>query len=90
MRLISFYDWIRRIYATQDDELDCDEVEELLPAYIDCEIAGQVPPPHLAGVEHHLLQCAYCHDLYLAVREAALLEAESELEAVPVECSHRA
>jgi predicted anti-sigma-YlaC factor YlaD len=86
MRLISFYDWIRRIYATHDDELDCDQLLELLPSYVDVEIAGEVTPSHLCEVERHLRQCPYCYDIYLGLRDAARVESQQAvLEEVPVE-----
>jgi predicted anti-sigma-YlaC factor YlaD len=86
MRLVSFHDWIRRIYATQDDELDCNAVFDLLPTYVDMEIAGEAPSARFCEVEHHLRQCPYCFDLYLGLRDAALLESrEATPEAVPIE-----
>jgi predicted anti-sigma-YlaC factor YlaD len=89
MRLISFYDWIRRIYATKDDELDCDQLLELLPSYVDVEIAGEAPPPHLCEVERHLRQCPYCYDIYLGLRDAARAESECAVpQEVPVERCH--
>jgi predicted anti-sigma-YlaC factor YlaD len=74
MPLTSFHDWIRKIYATRDDELDCEQVFELLPKYVDMVTSGQAFPPGLARVEHHLKQCPYCHDLYLGLRDAVKLE----------------
>jgi predicted anti-sigma-YlaC factor YlaD len=89
MRLISFYDWIRRIYATQDDELVCNEVFELLPVYVDSELAGDEPAPKTREIEQHLKECPYCYDLYIGLRDAAMLEAEQPaLVSVPVERRH--
>jgi predicted anti-sigma-YlaC factor YlaD len=86
MRLISFYDWIRRIYATQDDELGCDDLFELLPAYVDREICGDPLPARACEIEDHLRQCPYCYDLYVSLRDASLLDEERAiLEAVPIE-----
>jgi predicted anti-sigma-YlaC factor YlaD len=86
MRLISFHDWIRRIYATQDDELDCDELSELLPTYVDREITGSALPLHASEIEHHLQQCPYCYDLYVALRDVAMLEhRETVSVSVPVQ-----
>jgi predicted anti-sigma-YlaC factor YlaD len=78
MHLISFHDWIRRIYATRDDELDCDEIFERLPQYVDSIVAGQADPPGFSQVEDHLRQCPYCYDLYLALRDTAALEAQQD------------
>jgi hypothetical protein len=76
MYLVSFRDWIRRIYATQDEELGCDDVFEALASYVDMEIAGQQASECYPGVLLHLRQCPHCSDLYLALREAALLEVQ--------------
>jgi predicted anti-sigma-YlaC factor YlaD len=90
MRLISFYDWIRRIYATEEDELGCDEVFELLPAYVDGELAGEMMPPQACEIEQHLRQCPYCYDLYVGVRDASVLEGEDRVPVpVPIERSRR-
>jgi predicted anti-sigma-YlaC factor YlaD len=86
MRLTSFYDWIRRIYATRDDELDCDQVFEVLPTYVDIVTSDQALPPGFARVKHHLQQCPSCHDLYLGMRDAVRLESQQTLpETVAVE-----
>jgi len=76
MRLTLFHDWIRRIYATQDEELDCDQVFEILARYVDVEIGGGRPRTCFPGVEHHLRQCPHCYDLYLGLRDAAVLESQ--------------
>lgn len=76
MHLVLFRDWIRRIYATQEEEMGCAEVFEALPIYVDMEIEGEAASECYPGVLLHLEQCPYCSDLYLALREAALLEKE--------------
>jgi predicted anti-sigma-YlaC factor YlaD len=92
MHLLSFHDWIRRIYATREDELDCDQVFEELPQYVDREIAAQDKPKNAPQIEQHLMQCPHCQELYLALREAAMLEAQEQAptELVGLEhCEHR-
>jgi hypothetical protein len=69
-----FRQWVRKIYATQDNELDCDGFFEAIARYVDTEVAGKKTNPTFPEVEHHLKQCPYCYELYLALREAALLE----------------
>ncbi len=80
MHLLSFHDWIRRIYATRDDELDCNQVFKVLDQYVDTVVAEKEIPPNFSPVEHHLRQCPYCYDLYLAMRDAALLESEQNAQ----------
>jgi hypothetical protein len=79
MRLEMFRKWIRHIYATRDEELGCDELFEIVPRYVDMEIAGERTKPHFSEVEHHLSQCPHCYDLYLTLRDAALLESRVEM-----------
>jgi predicted anti-sigma-YlaC factor YlaD len=74
MQLASFQKWIRTIYATQDDELDCDGFFEVIPQYVDLEVAGEKTNPRFPKVEQHLRQCPHCHDLYLALSDAVLSE----------------
>jgi len=74
MHLVLFRDWIRRIYATQEEELSCADVFEALASYVDMEIEGEPASQCYPGVLLHLEQCPYCSDLYVALREAALLE----------------
>jgi predicted anti-sigma-YlaC factor YlaD len=83
MNLSSFRNWIRRIYATKDKELDCDLVSQTLPPYVEAELAGNDPARRFPKIAHHLSQCPVCQDLYLALREAARAELEDR-EAVLV------
>ena len=76
MHLTAFRKWIRNVYATQDEELDCDEVFQTLPEYIDSEVAGEETGQLFPDIAHHLNQCAECYDIYVTVRDAALLERE--------------
>ncbi len=69
-----FHQWIRQIYTTQDEELDCDEFLDTIPQYVDVEIAGGATNPHFPKVEIHLGHCPECQDLYLTLRDVALLE----------------
>ncbi len=74
MHLKAFRKWIRRVYATREEELDCEGLFNAIPAYVDWEIAGQDAEVHFPGVKHHLNQCAECYDLYLTLRDVAQLE----------------
>jgi hypothetical protein len=74
VHLKSFRKWIRQIYATRGEELDCREFFEMLPQYVDMEISDEDAALHFPQVKHHLGQCAECHDVYLTLREVARLE----------------
>jgi predicted anti-sigma-YlaC factor YlaD len=78
MNLSSFRNWIHRIYATKDNELDCDLVFDTIAPYVDAEIAGDDVVRRYPAVAHHLSQCPACTDLYLALREAAHAEQQAE------------
>ncbi|MCL7453160.1 MAG: hypothetical protein M8467_08930 [Anaerolineae bacterium] len=87
MHLVLFRDWIRRIYATRDDELGCEEVFDAIASYVDMEIAGEPAAECFPRVLAHLKQCPHCSDIYLALRAAALLE-DQELARELVELEH--
>lgn len=78
--LASFRKWIEQIYATQEHEPDCDTFMQLVPQYVDLQVAGRDVSPDLTEIEAHLRQCSRCSDLYLALYEAALAEAQDEAE----------
>ena len=89
MHLLSFHDWIRRIYATQNEELDCDQLLEVLPSYVDREVAVAERPQNATQIEQHLMQCPYCQEVYLALREVAMLEAQDQDLAEVAVLEHR-
>ncbi len=76
MPLKPFRKWVRLIYLTRDDELDCNQLFETIPQYVDLEVAGEDAAAHLPGVKHHLEQCAECYDMYVTLRDVALMEKE--------------
>jgi predicted anti-sigma-YlaC factor YlaD len=78
MNLRSFRNWIHRIYATKDQELDCDLVFDTIAPYVEAELAGEDVTQRFPAVTHHLNQCHACTDLYLALREAARAEQQDE------------
>ena len=65
MRIESFHEWVRQIYTTQDEELDCDGCLESVPQFVDMEIARENINPRFSEIEHHLSQCPQCYDFYL-------------------------
>jgi len=74
-----FTEWLERIYATAETEIDCEQLRALLPATVDLEIAGQAAAPYLAQVKAHLAQCPDCAEEYAGLRKAAELEARGRL-----------
>ncbi|MER3457927.1 MAG: hypothetical protein C4309_04185 [Chloroflexota bacterium] len=74
-----FTKWIHQVYMTQDREIDCGQVFELLSGYVDLQVAGVEAAPWAPQIQAHLAQCAECDDLYQALLEIARLEAEGTL-----------
>ena len=67
---------LRLAARTQEQELSCTECFDLLPQYVDLEVAGEAPDRQLPLFRQHLDQCAVCREEYETVRELARLEAE--------------
>jgi len=72
-------EWLERIYATAETEIDCEQLQALLPATVDLEIAGQATTPYLAQVKAHVAQCPDCAEEYAGLRKVAELEARGRL-----------
>jgi hypothetical protein len=67
---------LRLAARTEDEELSCTECFDLLPEYVDLEVAGEAPDSQLPLFRQHLEQCAVCREEYETLRELARLEAE--------------
>jgi len=67
---------VRLAAATADEELSCSRCFELLPQYVDLEVAGDAPDRRIPLFRQHLEQCAVCREEYETLRELARLEAE--------------
>lgn len=79
-----FTNWIDRIYATKEEELDCQQTQSLLPAYVEAEFNGD----HFdaaSAVEIHLYQCPDCKETYQGLYHLVRLEAKGELQSVAEE-----
>lgn len=71
--------FLGRVLATEEHELDCGEVLEVIARHVDGRVAGQDPTDDLAGVPPHLRQCADCAEMVATLQYLAELEAEGEL-----------
>lgn len=74
-----FDDLLRHIWETVDQEISCTECFDLVPQYVDLEIAGQVADKKLPRLRQHLNQCGVCREEYEALHDLAQLEAEGRL-----------
>lgn len=79
MRFVSFHDWIKKIYATRDDEMDCNQAAELIASYVEHLVAGEEIDARFSAVEQHLAQCAHCLEVATALREVVRQESEKVL-----------
>jgi predicted anti-sigma-YlaC factor YlaD len=76
-----FTDWVERIYATRDNELDCTQTQAHLAAYVEAQVEGYSIPSSLVGLQAHLYQCPDCHEVYEALYDLVEAEALGELDA---------
>ncbi|MGH7389875.1 MAG: hypothetical protein ACREM3_10530 [Candidatus Rokuibacteriota bacterium] len=67
---------LRLVARTEDEELSCSACFDLLPQYVDLEVAGEAPDSRLPLLRQHLEQCQVCREEYGTLRELARLEAE--------------
>jgi anti-sigma factor RsiW len=69
---------INRIFATEDVELDCNRTQELLPAYVDADLIGQLSDSQFAMVAAHLAQCPDCTEDCEALRMIVAIDAQAD------------
>jgi predicted anti-sigma-YlaC factor YlaD len=67
---------LRLVLRTEDEELSCTACFELLPVYVDLEVAGEAPEVRVPLFQRHLEQCAVCREEYETLRALARLEGE--------------
>jgi len=75
-------DWdglLRHIRETADEEISCTECFDLVPQYVDLELAGQASDTTLPRLRQHLDRCAVCREEYETLRDLMRLEAEGRL-----------
>ena len=76
-------EWLLRLAArTQEQELSCSDCFDVLPRYVDLEVAGAAPDTEFPLFRQHLEQCAVCREEYETLRELTRLEAEGRLPSI--------
>ena len=73
---------LRHIRETIDDEISCSECFDLVPQYVDLEIAGQASDTTLPRLRQHLDRCAVCREEYETLLDLARLEADGRLPSI--------
>lgn len=82
MNYDTFVDWIHRIYTTQENELDCDCIQTLLPAYAEARVSGRYLDSHYQRLQAHLVQCPQCQEVYQVLYHVLELEVTDGLPTV--------
>jgi hypothetical protein len=65
-----FRQLIRSIFAVKDQEMLCSEFFDILPRFVDRQVAGEEADKLFPGVSHHLQQCPECNEVYEALLKA--------------------
>jgi hypothetical protein len=71
-----FENWLRNIYATQDEEISCTECFDLVSHFVELEAAGENAAAKMPQLKQHLEQCRACHDEYETLRDLRRFEDE--------------
>ena len=82
MKHVDIENLIHRIVSTEDDEIDCNQLSELLAQYVDSEVLGGDAARLYPVVRQHLNQCDDCAEFHEMLFEIALLESQNRLPVV--------
>jgi hypothetical protein len=74
-----FVRWIKEIYQTRDAEIECNQLQELLPAFVDAEVRGMIMNGEGQSVRLHLSHCPDCTDVYENLRSVVALTENGRL-----------
>lgn len=84
MKTSKFDAWVKRIIATEEEEISCSDCFDLLSEYVDVEVTHRPVRENFSKVKQHLLQCQVCQDEYEILLNLARMDAEGE-DLVPEE-----
>ena len=71
--------WLVRIFATQELEIDCPTSADSLPQFVDLLVRGLDASRFLPRVWLHIQQCPNCCDLFECLQDVVLLEGRADL-----------
>ncbi len=74
-----FRQWLKRIYATFENEMSCDQFQASLPVLVEIEIAGGDVQAQFSTALAHVRQCPDCAADYEALRGVARLDLQGHL-----------
>ena len=75
----NFTNWIENIYTTEENELDCNQTQAYLPAYVEAQVSNHPRPSHASMLQAHLAQCPDCTEIYVGLQHVLMAEASGEL-----------
>lgn len=78
MKTSKFDAWIKRILATQEEEISCTDCFDLLSEYVDVEVTHKPIRENHLKVEQHLLQCQVCREEYEILRSLTQMDTEGK------------
>ena len=71
--------WLVRIFATQELEIDCPTSADSLPQFVDLVARGLDASRLLPRVWLHIQQCPNCRDVYECLHAILILEERADL-----------
>ena len=76
MTLEKFKWLIGSIFAVRQRDMLCSEFFDILPRYVDLQLAGKDADKLFPKLSHHLHQCPECNEVYQALVKAVQSEKE--------------
>ncbi len=70
---------MKLIFDTADVELNCEQMQSILPQYVKMELDGMDPAIKAPAARTHLLQCPDCADEYQTLLDITRMEAQGQL-----------
>jgi hypothetical protein len=65
---------IQSIFGVRNKEMLCSEFFEIVPRYVDLQLAGEDADKLFPELSHHLHQCPECDEVYQALLKAVQSE----------------
>jgi hypothetical protein len=78
MNRAKFRQLILSIFAVKDQEMLCSKFFDILPRFVDLQVAGEDVDKSFPGVGHHLQQCPECNEVYEALLKAVQSNNETD------------
>jgi hypothetical protein len=73
-----FQQLIRSIFVVKDEEILCSKFFDILPRFVDLQVAGKDVNMLFPEASHHLHQCPECNEVYQTLLRTVLSDKETE------------